>query len=70
MVTEAQQKDQGESIYAMLKATASVNDRNVLFAVEAMIEARDGIAPHELEAFAQRMSRRADKLERQQPFDN
>ncbi len=49
----------------LLDACTEIATADLLVAVEAVIEARPDVDPSALERFSQRLSRRADKLERE-----
>ena len=65
MLTKSQRDTQAASFEMLRAACEGITSDAMLRAVEAVIEARPDILPANLEAFAQRMSRRADDLERQ-----
>ena len=64
MLTQDQRRQQATSIEMMMEACTGIDSGHILIAVEAMLEARPDLHATHLEAFAQRMSRRADDMER------
>ena len=65
MMTQDQRRQQANSIEMMMEACKGIDSGHILIAVEAMLEAHHDLHATHLEAFAQRMSRRADDMERQ-----
>ena len=64
MLTAAQRRLQQANFNMLLDAGKDMEAGPLLVAIEAVMECRDFI-PADLEAFAQRLSRRADDIERQ-----